>query len=134
MRLEKTVGAEIKKSADKAGKIRKALLVQPVIKKTTAKENLQYSISLYEPFCFHMREKIGNQHIRAHKSIIGKRKKVGSSTQPGEIRKKITCCIEIFSHVICNSYMLGIPVCLGSKPGAGGNQKPDENASGRQKE
>ena len=133
MSLEKTVGAEIKKSADKAGKIRKALLVQPVIKKTTAKENLQYSISLYEPFCFHIREKIGNQHIRAHKSIVGKGKEIGSAAKSGEVRKQAACCIKILSHIISNGYMLGIPVCLGAKPGTGRYQKQDENAASCQK-
>lgn len=80
-----------------------------------------------------MGKKIGNQYIRAHKSVVGEGKEIGSASKSGEVRKQASCCIKIFSHIISNGYMLGIPVCLGAKPGTGRYQKQDENAASCQK-
>ena len=59
-----------------------------------------------------MGKKIGNQYIRAHKSVVGEGKEIGSAAKSGEVRKQAACCIKVLSHIISNGYMLGIPVCL----------------------
>ena len=133
VRLKETVCAQIEKSAYKAGKIRKPLSVKPIIKKSTAQQDFQYGISLDEIGHRNSWKKVGNKHIRAHKAVIGQGEKVSSPSKPGEIRKKLSGCIKIFSHIICEGYMLGIPVGFGTEPGAGRNQLPDQNTSCSQK-
>ena len=132
--LEKAVGTQIKKSAHKSGKAGKAFSVKPKIKKPCSEKNFQYGIALDEVFHCNSWEKVGDQHIRAHKSIIGKGKKVGSASKSGKIREKLSSSVEIFTHVIGDGDVLGIPVCLRTKPGSGWNQLPDQNPSCRQKQ
>ena len=132
--LEKAVGTQIKKSAHKSGKVGKAFSVKPVIKEPCTKKNFQYGIALDEIFHCNPWKKVGDQHIRAHKPIIGKGKEVSPTSKSGEIREKLSGSVEIFPHVIGDGDVLGIPVCLRTKPGASGNQLPDQNPSCRQKQ
>lgn len=122
----KTACCHIQKSRGSAGKVGKALLEDPIIKKGTSHKDSQDRVSLDEICSTYTWKKIGDKNIRAHKSIIGQGEEIGSATQPCEIREKPACGIKLLSHIISNGQVLGIPVDSGTKIGTGGNQKPDQ--------
>lgn len=122
----KTACCHIQKSRGGAGKIGKALLEDPIIKKGTSHKDSQDRVSLDEICSTYTWKKIGDKNIRAHKSIIGQGEEIGSAAQPCEIREKIACGKKLLPHVIGNGQVLGIPVNSGTKIGTRWNQKPDQ--------
>lgn len=122
----KTACCHIQKSRGGAGKIGKALLEDPIIKKGTSHKDSQDRVSLDEICSTYTWKKIGDKNIRAHKSVIGQGEEIGSAAQPCEIREKIACGKKLLPHVIGNGQVLGIPVDSGTKIGTGWNQKPDQ--------
>lgn len=122
----KTACGHIQKSRGGAGKIGKALLEDPIIKKGTSHKDSQDRVSLDEICSTYTWKKIGDKNIRAHKSIIGQGEEIGSAAQPCEIREKIACGKKLLPHVIGNGQVLGIPVNSGTKIGTRWNQKPDQ--------
>lgn len=122
----KTACCHIQKSRGGAGKIGKALLEDPIIKKGTSHKDSQDRVSLDEICSTYTWKKIGDKNIRAHKSIIGQGEEIGSAAQPCEIREKIACGKKLLPHVIGNGQVLGIPVNSGTKIGTRLNQKPDQ--------
>lgn len=122
----KTACCHIQKSRGGAGKIGKALLEDPIIKKGTSHKDSQDRVSLDEICSTYTWKKVGDKNIRAHKSIIGQGEEIGSAAQPCEIREKIACGKKLLPHVIGNGQVLGIPVNSGTKIGTRWNQKPDQ--------
>lgn len=122
----KTACCHIQKSRGGAGKIGKALLEDPIIKKGTSHKDSQDRVSLDEICSTYTWKKIGDKNIRAHKSIIGQGEEIGFAAQPCEIREKIACGKKLLPHVIGNGQVLGIPVNSGTKIGTRWNQKPDQ--------
>lgn len=122
----KTACCHIQKSRGGAGKIGKALLEDPIIKKGTSHKDSQDRVSLDEICSTYTWKKIGDKNIRAHKSVIGQGEEIGSATQSCEIREKIACGKKLLPHVIGNGQVLGIPVNSGTKIGTRWNQKPDQ--------
>ena len=91
----KTACCHIQKSRGSAGKVGKAFLEDPIIKKGTSHKDSQDRVSLGEICRTYTWKKIGDKNIRAHKSVIGQGEEIGSATQPCEIREKPACGIKL---------------------------------------